>query len=59
MITTAIKIVLGLIVATAVCIAFVVALCADLVATETKPRPRRVRLDRAHPALRSMMEARS
>jgi hypothetical protein len=58
MISTALRIVFGLLIGMAVCVAFLIALCTDLVATETKPLPRRARLARMRPALQSM-EARS
>jgi hypothetical protein len=58
MISTAAKVFFGLILGTAFCVAFLIALCMDWIATETKPLPRRVRSDRARVAMHSM-EARS
>jgi hypothetical protein len=55
MISTAAKVFFGLIIGTAVCVAFLIALCADWIATETKPLPRRsVRSGRARVAMHSI-----
>jgi hypothetical protein len=57
MIGTTAKILFGMIVGTAMLIAITTALFADLFAPETRPVPRRARVMRKRPTVRSMMEA--
>ena len=59
MIGTTAKIALGTIVAAAMLIAVAIALCADLMAPETRPALRRPRSLRKRQTIRPMMEART